>query len=99
MSPLDEQELDGLRADLESDRVERRESAADTNKLRQNICALANDLPGHGLPGVVFIGVEDDGGCANLTIDDRLLTKLAAMKDDGNIMPRAPRLIGLSPAM
>ena len=87
MSPLDEQELDGLRADLESDRVERRESAADTNKLRQNICALANDLPGHGLPGVVFIGVEDDGGCANLTIDDRLLTKLAAMKDDGNIMP------------
>ena len=87
MSPLDERELDRLRADLESDRVERKESAADANKLRRNICALANDLPGHGLPGVVFIGVEDDGRCADLTIDDKLLTKLAGMKDDGTIMP------------
>ena len=87
MSPLDERELDRLRADLESDRVERKASAADANKLRRNICAFANDLPGHALPGVVFIGVEDDGGCANLTIDDRLLTKLAEMKDDGTIMP------------
>ncbi len=87
MSPLDQRNLDRLRIDLESDRVERKASAADASKLRRNICALANDLPGHGLPGVVFIGAKDDGGCANLTIDDRLLTKLAAMKDDGNIMP------------
>lgn len=87
MSPLDERELDRLRVDLESDRVERKESAADASKLRRNICALANDLPGHGLPGVVFIGVEDGGGCADTTVDDRLLTKLAGMKDDGNIMP------------
>ena len=87
MSPLDECELDRLRADLESDRVERKASAADTNKLRRNICALANDLPGHGLPGVVFIGVEDDGDCADMTIDDQILTKLAGMKDDGTIMP------------
>ena len=87
MSPLDQRDLDRLRIDLESDRVERKASAADANKLRRNICAFANDLPGHALPGVVFIGVKDDGGCANLTIDDRLLTKLAAMKDDGNIMP------------
>ncbi len=87
MSPLDHRDLDRLRIDLESDRVERKASAADANKLRRNICAFANDLPGHGLPGVVFIGVEDDGGCARITIDDQLLTKLAAMKDDGNIMP------------
>ena len=87
MSPPDQRDLDRLRIDLESDRVERKESAADANKLRRNICAFANDLPGHALPGVVFIGVKDDGGCADLTIDDRLLTKLAAMKDDGNIMP------------
>lgn len=87
MNPLDERELDRLRADLESDRVERKRSASDRSKLRRNICALANDLPGHGLPGVVFIGVEDDGGCANTTIDDRLLTGLADMKDDGNIIP------------
>ncbi|MXW18049.1 MAG: transcriptional regulator [Gemmatimonadetes bacterium] len=87
MSPLDKRALNRLRVDLESDRVERKESAADASKLRRNICALANDLPGHALPGVVFIGVKDDGGCADITVDDRLLTKLAGMKDDGTIMP------------
>ena len=87
MSPLDERELERLLADLESDRVERKESAADANSLRRNICALANDLPAHGLPGVVLIGVDDDGGCADLTINDKLLTKLAGLKDDGTIMP------------
>lgn len=44
--------------DLESDRVARMESADDADELRRNICALANDLPGHGLPGVVFVGVR-----------------------------------------
>ena len=87
MAPLDEGELDRLWVDLESDRVERKVSAADRSKLRRNICALANDLPGHGRPGVILIGVEDDGGCAEATIDDRLLTMLAGMKDDGNIIP------------
>ena len=62
-------------------------SAADRSKLRRNICALANDLPGHGQPRVILIGVEDDGECSNATIDDRLLSQLAGMKDDGNIMP------------
>lgn len=87
MNPLDERELDSLRVALESDRVERKESAADTNKLRRNICALANDLPGNDLPGVVFIGVNDDGSRADLAITNRLLTKLAGLKDDGTIMP------------
>ena len=87
MNQLDERELDRLRVDLESDRVERKRSASDPSKLRRNICALANDLPGHAQPGVVFVGVEDDGECANITVDDQLLRKLAAMKDDGNIMP------------
>lgn len=87
MNPLDRHELDRLRADLESDRVERKRSASDRSGLRKNICALANDLPGHGLPGVIFVGVDDDGGCAGTTIDDPLLTGLAGMKDDANIIP------------
>ena len=87
MNPLGERELGRLLADLESDRVERKRSAADTDKLRRNICALANDLPGYGLPGAVFVGVDDDGGCADTPIDDRLLTKLAGMKDDGTVIP------------
>ena len=84
---MDEGELDRLRVDLESDRVERKRSASDPKKLRRNICAFANDLPGHGLPGVIFIGVENDGGCADTTIDDQLLIELADMKDDGAIIP------------
>ncbi|MDE0104759.1 MAG: putative DNA binding domain-containing protein [Bryobacterales bacterium] len=87
MSPLDRGELDRLRVDIESDRVERKRSASNLRNIRRTVCALANDLPGHGLPGVVLIGVEDDGGCSDAEIDDHLLTKLAAIKDDGNILP------------
>jgi len=45
--------------DIESDRVERKESIADGDKIRQAICAFANDLPDHKQPGVLFIGVND----------------------------------------
>ncbi len=51
-------ELESLLGDLESDRVERKESVSDNNKIRQAICAFANDLPDHQQPGVVFIGVR-----------------------------------------
>lgn len=78
--------------DLESDRVERKESLSDTGKIRQAICAFANDMPGHRKPGVVFIGVKDDGTCANLNITDQLLLTLSDMRSDGNILP-IPSLI------
>jgi len=80
-------ELRALIADRESDRVERKSSAADRSAIRRNLCAFANDLPGRGQPGVIFVGVRDDGRCADLRIDDRLLRLLASMKDDGNILP------------
>src|SRR5690606_14340126 len=72
---------------LESDRVERKESIADVKRIRQAICAFANDMPGHGRPGVVFVGVRDDGSCAHLPITDRLLLTLSNMRSDGNILP------------
>ena len=81
-------ELEALMRELESDRAERKRSAADRSGIRRNLCAFANDLPGRGAPGVIFIGVEDDGRCAGLPIDDRLLRELAAMRDDGNILPQ-----------
>ena len=80
-------ELESLLGDLESDRVERKESVSDNNKIRQAICAFANDLPDHQQPGVVFIGVRDNGTCANLPITDQLLLTLANMRSDGNIQP------------
>ena len=73
--------------DLESDRVERKASSADMKKIRRAVCAFANDLPGHGLPGVVFVGLNDDGTCAGLDITDNLLKKLAEVRSHGNILP------------
>jgi ATP-dependent DNA helicase RecG len=84
---LTDAELLALLQANESDRVERKRSAADRSAIRRTICALANDLPGHGTPGVIFVGVEDDGSCANLKIDDELLKVLAGMRTDGNILP------------
>ena len=77
MATYSDAELEALTSDLESDLVERKESAADGRKIRRNVCAFANDLPGNGRPGVVLVGVRDDGSCASLPIDDDLLTGLA----------------------
>ncbi len=65
---LSNQELENILNGGESDRVEFTESLGDLDKIREAICAFANDLPNHGKPGLVFIGVKDDGNCAHLTI-------------------------------
>lgn len=80
-------ELETLIDDLESDRVERKESLAERDKIRQAVCAYANDLPAHRLPGYVFAGVSDDGKPTGLPITDELLRTLADMRSDGNILP------------
>jgi len=67
--------------------VERKRSGADRSGIRSNICAFANDLSGSGQVGVIFLGVEDDGQCAGIAIDDQLLRTLAQMRSDGNIQP------------
>ncbi|MCC6782787.1 MAG: putative DNA binding domain-containing protein [Planctomycetes bacterium] len=88
MTKFSDDELRALLADLESDLVERKRSAADRSKIRRNICAFANDLHGRGRPGVVIVGAEDDGTPAGLRVDDRLLRELADLRDDGRILPR-----------
>jgi ATP-dependent DNA helicase RecG len=81
-------ELERLMADLESDLVERKESLpSNKGKIDQAICAFMNDMPGHGVPGALFIGVKDDGAFANLTVTDELLNTLAQMRTDGNVQP------------
>ena len=84
---LDDGELLALLGDLESDRVERKASAADMKKIRKAVCAFANDLPSHRRPGVVFVGVHDDGACADLLVDDDLLKKLSQVRSNGDILP------------
>jgi ATP-dependent DNA helicase RecG len=84
---MDDHELERLLADMESDRVERKSSLSDGEKVRQSLCALANDLPDHRQPGVLFIGIEDRGACAGLPINDALLKKLSDIRSDGAILP------------
>ena len=86
---LSDDELEALLADIESDRAERKESFKGDapEKVRQAVCAFANDLPGHRKPGVAFIGVKDNGTPAGLAITDDLLQTLGAIRSDGNIQP------------
>jgi ATP-dependent DNA helicase RecG len=84
---LSDEELRRLRFDLESELVERKRTGGDRSSIRRTICAFANDLHGYGRPGVILIGVEDDGRCAQLRIDDECLRTLAQMRSDGNILP------------
>lgn len=84
---MTDQDLLDLLQDIESDRVERTVSTDDRDKFRIAICSFANDLPNHRQPGILFIGVHDDGSCANLTITDELLRTLSDIRSDGNILP------------
>lgn len=89
MEPYSESTLRAMASDLESELVERMESLQGDarKKIREAVCAFANDLPGHRRPGVVFVGLQDDGQPPGLDVTDRLLTQLADMKNDGNIVP------------
>ena len=80
-------ELIELLQDVESDRAERKESIANSERMLEAICAFANDMPDHKQPGVLFIGARNDGSCADLEITDQLLQTLAAMRSNGNILP------------
>jgi len=88
-APYTQRELEEMLADLESDLVERKESLQgdDPRKIRQAVCAFANDLPDHQRPGVVFVGADDAGAPVGLEITDQLLLQLADVKTDGNIVP------------
>ncbi len=73
----------------EADRVELKESLSGsaTERIREAVCAFANDLPRHQKPGLVFVGVRDDKTITGLSVTDELLQQLADMKTDGNIVP------------
>ena len=89
MKKFTDNELEALLNDIESDRVERKESFKGdvTKKARQAVCAFANDLPNYNEPGLLFIGAKDNGDPSGIDITDQLLRSLADMKSDGNILP------------
>ena len=87
MNPYSDAQLESLLSEGESDHVEWKRSAKDRGGICRNICAFANELTGAGKPGVIFVGVNDDGSCAGIRIDDALLRTLAQMRGEGNILP------------
>ena len=90
MENLSDQQLLQLIDHGETDRVEFKEtlSGSAANSIREAICAFANDLPGYGAPGVVFVGVRDcDRAVVGTAVTDEMLRRLADMKTDGNILP------------
>ena len=98
MNPLTDAELLALIQDLESDRVERKQTwkGEAPEKGRQAVCAFANDLPNHGAPGVLFVGIQDDGAPMGpeFVVTDDLLKTLADIKTDGKITPPPTLTVG-----
>ena len=84
---MTEQELRELLANHEADRVEFTTATKDTDKFSEAVCAFANDLPNHGTPGYLIIGVDNAGHFAGIPVTDELLRNLGGLRDDGNIQP------------
>ncbi len=96
MSYYSDEQLEAMMVDTESDRVERKQSFKGDApaKAREAVCAFANDLAGHGVPGVVFVGVHDNGTpMPDFEVSDELLRQLADIKTDGNIVPPPTLLV------
>jgi len=96
MNPFTETQLVAMMSDLESDRIERKQSfkGSAPDAVREAVCAFANDLAGHGQPGAIFIGVTDDGTpVPDFIVTDELLRSLADIKTDGNIAPPPTMLV------
>ncbi|MBW8067605.1 MAG: hypothetical protein GJU73_09190 [Ferrovum sp.] len=96
MSYYNDAQFEAMMADMESDRAERKQSFQGDapQKVREAVCALANDLAGHGEPGVVLIGVHDNGTpMPGFVVTDELLRSLPDIKTDGNIVPPPTLLV------
>jgi ATP-dependent DNA helicase RecG len=57
--------------------------------VREAVCAFSNDLAHHNEPGIIVLGVTDDGQLTDsFSATDELLRQLADIKTDGNILPQ-----------
>lgn len=86
---IDDDELTRLIDHGESVRVEFKETLGGNapERIREAVCAFANDLSRSGKAGVVAIGMKDDGAASGIDVNDAMLRRLADIRSDGNILP------------
>jgi ATP-dependent DNA helicase RecG len=84
---LTDDDLRQLLRDLEAFNVERTETARNTDKLGEAICAFANDLPDSRMTGVLFVGAKDSGDCAGLDVTEQIVQTMMGFGRDGQILP------------
>lgn len=86
---LSEQELRQLLSEVETDRSERTISVNNTDKFSEAICAFSNDFPNYKQPGYLIIGADDKTGkIMGTAVTDQLLKDLAAIRNNGQILPQ-----------
>lgn len=92
---LDDKELASLIKGHESWQVEFKEALEGTarERIREAVCAFANDLPGSQKPGIVVVGLRDDGTPSGLRVTDEMLQILTHIRNDGNIVPPPTLLV------
>ena len=90
MSPYSDRQLEALLNGGESEQVEFKSTWGKNlaSKARKAVCAFANDLPERNTPGVLFVGVDDQGKPCGLPVTDELLRNLAELCDDDKILPK-----------
>lgn len=89
MAVLTDEQLLQIISAGESDLIEFEDSldGESPKRIRESICAFANDLPDHRKPGYIVIGVNDKGEFVGSAVTDEMVRQLADMKSDGHILP------------
>ena len=84
---LDDAELARLIEGGEGPRVEFKEGLEGSakEKIREAVCAFANDLAGTQEPGIVVVGLRDD--LATVGVADETLLALTNIRSEGSILP------------
>ncbi len=84
---LDDAELARLIEGGEGPRVEFKEGLEGSapKKIREAICAFANDLAGTQEPGIVVVGLRDD--LTTVEVADETLLALTNIRSEGSILP------------
>jgi ATP-dependent DNA helicase RecG len=85
--PLTPTQVRALLLCPESERLERKSNLKHPERIRDTICAFANDLDGTREPGVLLIGADDQGRVLSDRIPDETLRAVVDLRNNGTVLP------------